>query len=666
MSESFSWTAGDSEYGLDAYGQLVSLSRTGAAGERLFEPVGLSWRMAYEDGAMNHAVNSACVTRRSADGANRYTCAIGGLMVTITFSCDAVGACWQASLENRTAPAVDWFELRLRGSWPADTMPICTIPLLAGWMLPLNRLEPGDSLSLGYPVRAAMQWVDLFHPHSGIYFGVHDPLPLLKELHVGCDKDGIYVAWRFTALHLTHGASVALPGVYLVPHTGDWHAGAAIYREWARGYITPPDVPSWYARQPAWGWVGLRAQHADVPWHTTTDLPGISERAAACGVECLQLTAYTEQGHDTLYPDYRVGASLGGDTGMRQAADAIHNAGRRLTIYTNGRIVDPASSLEASQRADWAVRSTPDQMIARETYGDVTFDILCPGAGAWRELLAQRLAYLVKAYGVDGIFIDQVSAAASLPCYASGHEHNAPNEAWACYRHLLALLRSELKALNPDLVLTSEGISDVFGQYLDSQQAHQDWPIPLQPKTIPLDFLFRYTFPEYLLNSGCITPDAAGQYYLRLAHLLGSGFDFGIADWDALPLGMCREMRFALNWHARLHELLRAEPTELPYTQPGMRAILFAAQPGDGPQVVHWAWMPDSPALEPPAEIILRIALAPGIQVRHVHAETPEGSLQVTWRAADNLLVRLPFAELGGMLIEAGTAPTASCPSGTS
>jgi hypothetical protein len=159
---------------------------------------------------------------------------------------------------------------------------------------------------------------------------------------------------------------------------------------------------------------------------------------------------------------------------------------------------------------------------------------------------------------VDGIYIDQVCGADSYPCYAEHHEHKKPNQAWAVYRSFLEQLRHEVSNQKAEIFLATEGVNDFLGQYFDSLQSHQDWISPLGAKGVPLPELIRFSLPGHLLNVGCIRGDQTGTYYLRLAHLLGGGCDFGVWDWRELPKVFVEEIRYVLSWHERNYDLLNA------------------------------------------------------------------------------------------------------------
>lgn len=643
---------------LDACGQMTKITPTASGlGLRVPGDFKLTWSIrtiktgsAYDNPKLADCTSGGPAETTGSTAAFRSH--LSGAEIVLNVGIDEYGLYWQAQITNPADQTVEAFTFTLHGSGLKQAELTCTIPYCAGWALPLANLEDGDSYCMAYPVKASMQWVDLYTPAWGIYFAVHDPLALYKQLQISREQGRESVAWVFSDLALGHGQTITLPRVYVAVHPGDWHAGAEIYRAWAKGFFHAPEVPDWYRRQPTWAWVGLRGQYEDTPWRKTDGLPEVSKQAAACGIDLTQLTAYTEHGHDTLYPDYRPGPSLGGEAGLRQAVMKIHAAGQRINIYTNGRIVDPASSLTEAQRAAWAVRPRPDSPPAQETYGRVTFDILCPGAAGWQELFLSRLAYLITQFDVDGVYIDQVSAATSLPCYAEDHEHTAPNQAWACYRPFLAQLRRTLKDLKPDLVLATEGVSDVFGQYFDSQQAHQDWPAPMRNKAVPLYTLFRYTFPEFLFNSGCVTQEKSGMDYLKIAHLTGSGFDFGVADWGTVSEDLCRWSRFAVNWREKMADWVQAVPVPLENCPPGIQATRCLRDGLEG-SVIHLVWLPDKTDQKPPEKIQLQVPLAGGSTIREVTAETCDGILPVEWWVnKDHVHIAMDFAHLIGLVIQ--------------
>jgi hypothetical protein len=461
----------------------------------------------------------------------------------------------RAELLNRSAMPLQRLRFQIGGPLDIGPDPQLTYPANSGWYIPLASLGNDELLPLNYPVHASMQWVDLYTDAEGLYFGSQDPLPYLKLLLVGRQHGQPYLAWEFPHLQLQEGQVFRFPALHLAWHRGDWRSGADLYRAWIGPYIVRPNPPSWYGAKPAWNWVGLRGQHESQPWHHADELPTLSARTSAFGPDLIQLTAYTEHGHDTGYPDYTIGNNVGGPDVAQRAVRAIHDAGRRVSIYANGRLVDPESSVSEGARAEWGVRTGSEDQVWRETYGRVTFDVMCPSVQAWNNLLIAKLAALVKRHDFDGVYVDQVCGGPSLPCYTTNHPHGRPNEAWATYKPFIASLRLALHSIKTGLFLATEGVNDLLGQYFDSMQSHEDWDRAIQGRGRLLPELYRYTFPGHLLNVGCIRANQG--YYLLLGHTLGSGFDFGIGEFDALTPEFARAARWIVGQRARNDEVLR-------------------------------------------------------------------------------------------------------------
>ncbi len=59
----------------------------------------------------------------------------------------------------------------------------------------------------------------------------------------------------------------------------------------------------------------------------------------------------------------------------------------------------------------------------RETYGPEHFTVNCPSDTLWRDYLLDTAEFCVKAYGCDGIYLDQLASAEPFACYCAEHSH---------------------------------------------------------------------------------------------------------------------------------------------------------------------------------------------------------------------------------------------------
>lgn len=558
----------------------------------------------------------------------------------------------------------DW-ELEPRGGGSGFTMPVGP-----GWWQPFEVLDEGEHINWNYPVFGSMQWVDYCDESGGLYVGVHDKTPLVKIWTIGKRNGRPWARVRFTDLRLAPGESYDLPPVVVCEHQGDWHAGARLYRSWAESWMEKPSGAEWYDETPAWSWYGFKAQHAVKPDRLYSALPADAEARAEYGVKLTNAAGWLEHGHDTHYPDYFAGESIGGAQGLAEAVDAVHAAGLRVSLYTNGRLADPDGSMgqmpgwlgwavqapsretaaamqklhanfqpNANQEVEWNTAGT----AMTEKYDDVTFAAMCPGSRDWRELLIGRLEAMARDYRVDGTFIDQICGAWAYPCYSREHDHARPNESWAGYLTLLKELRGRLRAVNPEFQMTTEGVCDILGQYFDVQQGHNDWDTQVGTKSRPMPELYGYTLPWYTVNTGCATRN--NYYYLKLAHAVGSGLDLCDVAGDNPEERFRRWVGRIMEWRRQYADILRHGESlgALKCDNPHYLAHAFEK---DGRVVATAAWVPYKCEPPQPETVTLRI---PSRTARSARLVTDDGERGVSITGD---LVTVPFAEIAILEIE--------------
>lgn len=452
-----------------------------------------------------------------------------------------------------------------------------TLPFGGGWGIQKAMYPEGHRLSLRYPVQGCLQWVCLFGQHEGISVSVRDDAPWIKDILIDRQGDYILVGVQYVHLNLMEQQAVDLPGVALGAHKGGWQGGARIYSNWLRSAAPNPAIaPPWLVESPAWAWGSGKGQLAEKPDTMFSELPEYSRRLAAVGIKTIQHAAWLEHGHDTGYPDYVAGECMGGEDALREAALDIQAAGRRLALYTNGRLFDPAceSAKFFQNWPDWAVMGpegksfaesigpelvgvtnkaqstswdTKDR-LAKETYSRVTFAVMCPGSEDWQELYTDRLKYAAGRYHIDGLYLDQVLGAVASPCYSMRHEHHKPYESWTGYHDLLSEAREKVKGERPEAYLATEGFSDILGQYFDIVQSHNDWIGPCPEGSFPFPEMARYAVPWLLQALGPVRDDQLD--FLALCHAGASGLDFACRDYPS-DGPFANAIRKAMEWRER-------------------------------------------------------------------------------------------------------------------
>jgi len=557
---------------------------------------------------------------------------------------------------------------------PAENETGFTMPVGPGWWLPFEPLDEGESVTWNYPVFGSMQWVDYGNEDSGIYIGVHDEVPIIKLWTVGKRNGKPWVRVRFTDICLMPGESYDLPPVVVWKHAGDWHNGAALYRAWAESWMEKPSGTKWYYDAPAWSWLGFKNQHSPKAHRVYADIPSGARAVAEHGVRLLNAAGWLEHGHDTHYPDYFAGKSLGGSEALKQAVDEVHKLGMRISFYTNGRIADPEGSIGSMlDWANWTVKA-PTRETARamqhlhanfqpdanfdvawntsgttiiETYGKVDFAVMCPGSREWRELFVSRIEEMARNYHADGTFIDQICGAWAYPCYSDSHDHDRPNEAWSGYLELLSKLRSRLRAVNPDFQMSTEGVCDILGQFFDVQQGHNDWDTQVGPKARPLPELYGYTFPWYTINTGFASKN--NYYYLKLAHAVGSGIDLCDLERDRPEERFTAYVKQIMAWRKHYAEVLRRGSFigSLKCDSPHYLAHAFEK---DGLIVVTAAWVPYKCDPVKPSEVKLRLRDRI-VRSAAMHSEIGEQQIEVLTDGNDTVLT-VPVTDIAILELE--------------
>ena len=113
--------------------------------------------------------------------------------------------------------------------------------------------------------------------------------------------------------------------------------------------------------------------------------------------------------YDTHYPDY-----LPAKEGFAGMVRAVQQSGARVTPYINGRLWDPAADSYKRDRGYDASCRKPDGSLYTEIYptSKVLNTVTCPSTAIWHRKIIGLVDSLQTGLGVDGVYIDQISAAA--------------------------------------------------------------------------------------------------------------------------------------------------------------------------------------------------------------------------------------------------------------
>jgi hypothetical protein len=319
----------------------------------------------------------------------------------------------------------------------------------------------------------SMQFFAVWGEGAALYIGAHDPTAAHKQLGFSGDSKrgtlecqivhypsgmGEEKLARPPGQRLAQGRKWALPyPVVIGAVQGDWYEAAQIYRAWSMR--APWAKPR--RRPPAW------LEKLDL-WALSGEFGSVVEQAASFARYFSVPTAlhwynWHQIPFDDRYPEY-----FPAKDSFAQAVAQVQKAGARVMPYINGRLWDPKTESWKSCGAQSACAKRENGEPYLETYGSgVPLAVMCPSTELWRETVASIVERLVKEFGVDAVYIDQICAAPPVLCFDASHPHPPGGGGfWAeSYRKLLREVR---RRIPPRAVLTTEENADPWQDVIDA------------------------------------------------------------------------------------------------------------------------------------------------------------------------------------------------------
>ncbi|MEN6427690.1 MAG: DUF6259 domain-containing protein [Phycisphaerales bacterium] len=325
----------------------------------------------------------------------------------------------------------------------------------------------------------AMQYMAAYNEASrtGLYVGMHDPYGSTKDIFAEGRPAQHAVAFSFD-----HPVpNMGKPGVgFDLPGRarwqllrGNWFDAAMIYRAWvareakwwpALGPDGREDTPKWMRELPAWVMTGGPASDC---------VPQVKGFARATGVPTgFHWYNWHQIPFDNDYPHY-----FPVKDGFREGVAELKAAGVHPMPYINGRLWDihdkGAEDWEFTRTALPAATKEETGNPCTESYGSketdgnsVTLAVMCPTTPLWQNRVSDIVLRLFNEYGVSGVYIDQIAAAAPRLCFDASHDHDLGGGHWWTegYWKMLDAIRAAKPA---DRMLTAECNAEPYIKWLD-------------------------------------------------------------------------------------------------------------------------------------------------------------------------------------------------------
>ena len=254
-----------------------------------------------------------------------------------------------------------------------------------------------------------------------------------------------------------------------------WYRPFALGCEWGRKSVRERRIPEWIREADLW----LRPADANA-----ATMQAVRDASARYG-KGIGLHWYYWHGHpfDSYYPEY-----FPTQPGFKDMVAEAQSLGCKVTPYINGRLWDPATDSYKTRDGAKASCRRRDSSLYTEIYSSKVINtVTCPASPIWQEILKETNRRILEELGTDGVYMDQIGAAASMPCYADGHPHPKGGGPWwpQAYRSLLRDMRqtiySEGQAMTTEE--NAECYIDLFDMMLvvNSPHSPQVRMVPLFP-----------------------------------------------------------------------------------------------------------------------------------------------------------------------------------------
>ena len=361
------------------------------------------------------------------------------------------------------------------------------------WRASSKAFEDFYRREINYCGLASMSWMYYYDQNNGLYIGSHDPrFPVTGVIaETSGDPQAPWMGFAFRKHHRIRPGQSYESGEYVIAvTTQDWHYGAGIYRSYIEPHLdfdhTPEFLKGEYALNQCYNF-----KRSGVIEHTFAEIPQMYRTGAAWGVRHMFMASWNRTGFDSYYPEYYPDMELGTAMELNRGLEQVRREGGFTTMYINARIFDVKSDYHASVGEKMALRNEKGEPCFEE-YGPERFTVNCPSDRYWQEYLLDTAEFCMKAYGCDGVYLDQLASAEPFACYAPGHSHQDTGDFNNGYLYILRQLLARLRRLNPNAYIMTENCGDIYGSYtwgnLTWNGADYDEHYNV----------FKYTFPEFV------------------------------------------------------------------------------------------------------------------------------------------------------------------------
>lgn len=328
-------------------------------------------------------------------------------------------------------------------------------------------LNDNTSISSRYPSgTGTMQLVLMHNNKECFYYATKDMDASDKRYKMDCAGKNITIHTQTTTSEgwsPRRGGTFRLPWATVVGYCVEgweaavtkWYRPFTYTTQWGSKTLQSRNLPKWIYEADVW----LR------PMNVNENVMESIRKAIKLYGKGVGLHWYYWHHYpfDTKYPEY-----FPAKDGFVQMVEETKKLGGYVTPYINGRLWDPATESYSKLDGNEASCRKSDGTLYTEVYSSKVINtVTCPASSIWQGIQKDVIWRIQDEIGTSGVYVDQVAAAPSEPCWAENHGHaKGGGEFWVkAYRELYKDIRdNHLKRGN---ILTSEENAECYIDLFD-------------------------------------------------------------------------------------------------------------------------------------------------------------------------------------------------------
>lgn len=343
----------------------------------------------------------------------------------------------------------------------------------------------------------SMSYMYLQSPCASLYFASHDlRFPVTGLITKTGGEAPAYLSMGFRIHKRIQHQEAWKSGEFTIHLSNStWHAGARRYWNYLFPHLPRSNTPAFLRSQAALNQC-YNFKRGEEIQNRFSRIPEMWEAGMRHGINHMFIASWNRTGFDSFYPEYYPDMELGTAMEFKRGIEEVNARGGFVTLYVNARLSDISSDFHKHFLNRMRIERIDGSPVV-ESYGPHEFTLNCPSDRQWQRMLVDICDFAAHAYGVKGIYLDQLASAEPYACYNTGHTHEDIGEFNTGYVAILSELLTRLRKRDENAYLMTENCGDIYGPYV---WGNLTWNGAAYDEFFNL---FRYTFPEFVQVNMC-------------------------------------------------------------------------------------------------------------------------------------------------------------------